>query len=342
MNRVSSMPTVNRRISLASRPVGFPRLSDFQLVYAPLTSPGVGEVLVRSTFLSLDPSMREWMSDTASHTRAAAVGQVVPGCAVGAVVESGDPAFEAGDTVLGKLGWQEYAILPVTDLRKVDLSIAPISTALGVLGIPGLTAYFGLLDICNPQPGETVVVSAATGAVGMIAGQIAKIMGCRVVGLAGPEAGTSWLLDELGFDAACDYRATANGHGQLGRLCPEGVDVYFDNVGGRVTDAVIRLINDRARIAVCGQLSQDNLEAPEDGPRWLEQLVVKQAKVHGFQVSGFADRFPEGRAQLTSWLKQGRLKYREEFSCGIESAPQAFIGMLRETNQGKQLVRLTE
>lgn len=342
MNRVTTMPTVTRRITLASRPVGFPRLSDFQLVYAPLMSPGAGEVLVRSTYLSLDPSQRKWMSVVGSRTQTASVGQVLPGCAVGAVVESRDPAFEAGDTVIGMLGWQEHAILPGTDLREVDPSVAPISTALGVLGIPGLTAYFGLLDICEPRPGETVVVSAATGAIGMIVGQIARIKGCRVVGLAGSDAKTSWLLDELGFDAACNYKATANGHGKLRGHCPEGVDVYFDNVGGPVTDAVFRLINDRARIVVCGQLSQYNLETPEDGPRWLDHLVVKQAKVQGFQVSGFADRFPEGRSQLTSWLKQDRLKYREEFSCGIESAPQAFISMLRESNQGKQLVRLTE
>lgn len=335
------MAALNRQITLAARPVGLPKVSDFHLVYSPVPSPGAGEVLVRSVYLSLDPYMRGRMDAGESYARPVAIGGVMTGGAVGFVVRSEDPAFRNGDAVEGSLGWQEYAVALGRDLRKVDAGLAPISTALGVLGMPGLTAYFGLLDICDPKPGETVVVSGAAGAVGMLAGQIAKIKGCRVVGVAGSDAKVEWLVDELGFDGAFNYRAAEASYDTLRELCPDGIDVYFDNVGGSVTDAVIRLINVRARVAVCGQVSQYNLESPEVGPRWLRQLIVKQAKVQGFLISTYAERFPEGRAQLTAWLAQGKLKYREHIAQGIEAAPQAFIGMLQGTNQGKQLVQLS-
>jgi NADPH:quinone reductase len=336
------MATVNRQITLASRPVGFPKVSDFHLVYSPLPSPAAGEVLVRSVYLSLDPYMRGRMSDADSYARPVAIGEVMTGGAVAFVMESENPKFRAGDAVEGMLGWQEYAVAKGAELRKIDSSLAPLSTALGVLGMPGLTAYFGLLDICDPQRGETVVVSGAAGAVGMLVGQIAKIKGCRVVGVAGSDAKISWLLDELGFDAALNYKTAGDLHGKLQELCPAGIDVYFDNVGGAITDAVVRLINVRARISVCGQISQYNLAKPEAGPRWLGQLIVKQAKVQGFLVSAYAARFLKGREQLARWLKQGKLKYREDVAHGIESAPQAFIGMLQGKNQGKQLVQLSE
>ena len=336
------MATVNRQITLASRPVGFPKVSDFHLIYSPLPSPAAGEVLVRSIYLSLDPYMRRRMSDADSDARSVAIGEVMPGGAVAFVLESENQQFRAGDAVQGMLGWQEYALAQGRELRKIDPGLAPISTALGVLGMPGLTALFGLLDICDPQRGETVVVSGAAGAVGMLVGQIAKIKGCRVVGVAGANAKISWLLDELGFDAALNYKTAENLHAKLEELCPDGVDVYFDNVGGAITDAVMRRINTSARISVCGQISQCNLEEPEVGPRWLGQLIVKQAKVEGFLVSGYAERFPEGLEQLTRWLKQGKLKYREDVAQGIEAAPQAFIGMLQGKNQGKQLVQLLE
>ncbi len=336
------MATVNRQITLAARPVGFPKVSDFHMVYAPLPSPSAGEVLVRSIYLSLDPYMRGRMNDAASYARPVSIGEVMPGGAVAFVLESAHPEFRSGDAVEGMLGWQEYAVAQGNELRKIDPSSAPISTALGVLGMPGLTAFFGLLDICDPQPGETVVVSGAAGAVGMLVGQIAKIKGCRVVGVAGSDAKTSWLLDELGFDAALNYKTAEDFDGKLEKLCPAGIDVYFDNVGGAITDSVMRLLNAGARISVCGQISQYNLEKPEQGPRWLGQLVVKQAKMEGFLVSAYAERFPEGLAQLATWLKQGKLKYREEVAHGIEAAPQAFIGMLQGKNQGKQLVQLSE
>ena len=337
-----SVATLNRQITLASRPVGLPRISDFQLAYTTLQSPAASEVLVRSVYLSLDPYMRGRMSEGPSSAPPVGIGEVMPGGAVGFVVESNDSALRAGDAVEGMFGWQEYAIAQGRDARRLDPALAPISTALGVLGMPGLTAYFGLLDICDPQPGETVVVSSASGAVGMIVGQIAKIKGCRVVGLAGADTKVAWLNEELGFEAALNYATSADFHAELAELCPAGIDVYFDNVGGVITDAVIRLINERARVSLCGQISQYNLETPETGPRWLSQLILKQAKVEGFRVSSFAERFPEAREQLATWLRAGRLKYREDVAQGIESAPQAFIGLLEGKNEGKQLVQLAE
>lgn len=304
--------------------------------------PSAGEVLVQAHYLSLDPYMREQMSAPGVAAKSMALGEVVVGGCVGFVVESEDAAFRSGDAVEGMLGWQEYAVARATDLRRVDPAVAPISAALGVLGMPGLAAYFGLLDICDPQAGETVVVSGAAGGVGMVAGQIAKLRGCRVVGVAGSEAKAAWLIDELGFDAAWNYRVGNDYDGKLKALCPEGVDVYFDNVGGALSDAVMLNINSRARITLCGQLSQINLETPENGPRWLGRLIARQAKMQGFRVGGYADRFAEGRAQLRQWLATGALKYREEVTHGIESAPQAFIGMLQGRNEGKQLVRLSE
>jgi NADPH-dependent curcumin reductase CurA len=332
---------VNRQITLGSRPCGFPKISDFQLAYSALPLLAAGEALVRTLYLSLDPCMRGRMSDAESYARPLAIGEVMPGGVVAVVVQSEDSGFRTGEVVEGMLGWQEYAVARGSELRKVDPDLAPISTALGVLGMPGLAAYFGLLEIGAPRDGETVVVSGAAGAVGMLAGQIAKIKGCRVVGVASSDAEISWLRDELGLDATFNYRAAEDLEAALEELCPVGVDVYFDNVGGVISDAVIRRINRRARIVVCEQISQDNLEAPELGPRWLSRLIFRQARVEGFRVSDYAERFPEGRAQLAVWLKQGKLRYREDIAQGIEAAPQAFIGMLHGNNQGKQLVQLS-
>jgi NADPH-dependent curcumin reductase CurA len=334
------MAVVNRQITLAARPLGYPRVSDFHLVYSPLPSPRAGEVLVRSAYLSLDPYMRGRMNDAESYARPVAIGEVMTGGAVGLVVESRDSGFRIGDAVEGILGWQEYAAVAGGALRQIDPGLAPISTALGVLGMPGLTAYFGLLEVCDPQRGETVVVSGAAGAVGTVVGQIARIRGCRVVGVAGSDAKIDWLLDELGFDAALNYKSAGDLRCALARTCPDGIDVYFDNVGGALTDAVLGRINTGARIAVCGQISQYNLNEPELGPRWLGQLIVQQAKVQGFLVSAYAARYPEALGQLARWLRQGLLKYREDVAQGIEAAPQAFIEMLQGRNLGKQLVQL--
>jgi leukotriene B4 12-hydroxydehydrogenase/15-oxo-prostaglandin 13-reductase len=336
------MPVSNKQVLLAARPAGFPRHSDFRLVESPVPQAAEGEVLLRVIYLSVDPYMRGRMRDAASYAEPVKIGEVMTGGAVAEVIESRNPAYRVGDIVEGMLGWQQYAVSDGAELRKIDPSIAPISTALGVLGMPGMTAYFGLLDICHPQPGETVVVSAAAGAVGSLAGQIAKIRGCRVVGSAGSDEKVRYLLDDLGFDAAFNYKTTDDYLHKLVELCPNGIDVYFDNVGGAITDAVFGLINIKARIAICGQISQYNLEKPEMGPRLLWTLIVKQAKVEGFLVFEFADRYQEGRPRMAQWLKEGRIKYREQFAEGIENAPAAFIGMLRGANIGKQLVRISD
>ncbi|HEY2013756.1 MAG TPA: NADP-dependent oxidoreductase [Bryobacteraceae bacterium] len=331
---------VNRQIVLAARPVGMPKESDFRLVQSPVPKPGAGEVLVRSLYLSVDPYMRGRMSGQSSYAKALLPGDVVVGGVVGRVVESNDPRVAKDDIVYGMLGWQDYSVSPAKQLRKVDPKVAPITTSLYVMGMPGLTAYFGLLDICHPQPGETVVISAAAGAVGSLVGQIARIKRCRAVGIAGSNEKIRYITGDLGFDAGFNYKETPDYYAKLKQLCPNGIDIYFDNVGGPITDAVIRLINSRSRIAVCGQISQYNSEKPEMGPRWLGQLVVRQAKAEGFLVSQFADRYEEGLRQLAIWLREKRLHYREDVVEGLEHAPQAFIGMMEGRNIGKQLVKV--
>ncbi|MBK5255678.1 MAG: NADP-dependent oxidoreductase [Vicinamibacteria bacterium] len=336
------MASVNRQIALASRPVGFPKLSDFQLSEASMLWPSRGQVLVQTIYLSVDPYMRGRMSEAESYAPPLSIGDIMPGGAVGRVLESADQRFAVGALVQGMLGWQQYAVIDGNDLRLIEAGGAPIETALGVLGMPGLTAYFGLLDICHPKAGQTVVVSGAAGAVGMLAGQIAGIMGCEVIGVAGSEAKVAFLVQELGFDGAFNYKTTTDYTAELRRLCPRGIDVYFDNVGGPISDAVFGLINVNARVSVCGQSSQYNLETPSTGPRWLSQLVVKRARVQGFLVSDYQQRFSEGLQGMGQWLKQGRLKHPEDVAQGLENAPSAFIGMLRGENLGKQLVQVSE
>jgi len=332
--------TTNKQITLAVRPVGFPKESDFRLVEAPVPTPGPGQFLVQSLYLSVDPYMRGRMTAAKSYAPPVELGGVMVGGVVGQVVESHHPRFAAGEIVEGYFGWQQYALSDGAGVRKVDPSLAPISTALGVLGMPGLTAYFGLLEIGKPQPGETVVVSGAAGAVGSLVGQIAKIQGCHVVGIAGTDEKVRHVVEELGFDSAFNYKSARNYRAKLKTLCPQGIDVYFDNVGGAITDAVIPLLNVRARLVICGQISQYNLERPEMGPRWLWALIVKQARAEGFLVFQFADRFEEGIRQMAQWLKEGKLKYRENIIEGLENAPRAFIGMLKGENIGKQLVKV--
>ena len=334
------MPEINKQVALAARPSGMPKPSDFKLVESPVPEPGPGELLVRTLYVSVDPYMRGRMNDVKSYAPPVQIGEVMGAGAVGQVVASQNPQFQAGDVVEGFFGWQQYAISNGKGVRKIDPSLAPISTALGVLGMPGLTAYFGLLDIGKPRAGETVVVSGAAGAVGSLVGQIAKIQGCRVVGIAGSDEKVAWLREELGFDAAFNYKATAGYTAKLAELCPKGIDVYFDNVGGAITDAVFPIINTGARVVVCGQIAQYNADKPEPGPRLLGHLVVKQARAEGFLVFQFAKRYAEGLTEMAGWLKAGRLKYREQLVDGIENAPRAFIGMLQGENTGKQLVRV--
>ncbi len=337
------MSTMNRQILLAARPAGFPKDSDFKLVESPVPTPGDGQILVRSIYLSVDPYMRGRMNDVKSYAPPVQIDEVMGGGVVAKVVQSNNPVFKEGDIVEGMFGWQDYAVSDGQGVRKIDPALAPISTALGVLGMPGLTAYFGLLEIGNPQPGETVVVSGAAGAVGSLVGQIAKIKGCRAVGIAGGDDKIAYLTDELGLDAAFNYKTESDYYRKLSELCPRGIDVYFDNVGGAITDAVFRLINTKARISICGQISQYNLEKPEMGPRLiLTMLLVRQARAEGFLVFQFANKYPEGLKQIAKWLKEGKLKYKEDIEQGIENTPAAFMAMLKGRNVGKQLVKVSE
>ena len=331
----------NRKIILKSRPDGYPELSDFELVEEPIPQPGEGEVLVKSSWMSLDPYMRGRMRDVESYAPSLQLGDVIVGGAVGRIVESRTPAFSVGEIVEGRLGWQGYAVSDGSDLSRVDPALGPISTALGILGMPGMTAYFGFLDVCNPTPGDTVVVSAASGAVGQVVGQIAKIMGCYVVGTAGSPEKIDYIVNELGFDVGINYK-TENVAEALAAACPLGVDVYFDNVGGPVTDAVMENLADFARIAICGQISQYNLAEPEMGPRNIRNLNVRQARMEGFLVFHYANRYDAGRRRIARWIKEGKMKYKEDVVEGIENAPAAFIGMMRGENFGKLLVKVSD
>jgi NADPH-dependent curcumin reductase CurA len=334
------MSSVNHQITLVAQPVGIPKETDFRMVEGPMPRAGAGEALVRTLYLSVDPYLRQRLNGRGGIARGVQPGDVVIGGVVGKVVESNDPRVAKDDIVEGMLGWQEYAVAPAKLLRKLDPGAAPITTALYVLGWPGLTAYFGLLDICRPQPGETVVVSGAAGAVGSIVGQIAKLKRCRAIGLVGANDKVRFITRELGFDGALNYRDTDDYAARLRELCPNGVDIYFDNIGGRVTDEVMRLLNTKARVAVCDQLAQYDPGEPDIGPRWLGQLVIKQAKVEGFVVQQFSDRFEEALRQLSIWLRERKLKHQEDIVEGLENAPKALISMLEGQFIGKQLVKV--
>ncbi len=333
---------MNKQVLLAARPTGFPKESDFEMRESAVPAPGDGQFLVGVSYLSVDPYMRGRMNAQRGYADPVAIGEVMVGGAVGKVLESKHEKYRVGDYVVGPFGWQQYAVSDGTGARKVDPSIAPISTSLGVLGMPGLTAYFGLMDIGAPKAGETVVVSGAAGAVGSYVGQIAKIQGCRVVGIAGSDEKIAWITGELGFDVAFNYQTTADYAAKLAELCPNGIDVYFDNVGGAITDAVFPKLNPLARVPICGQIALYNLEKPEMGPRLLQLILMRQVKVQGFLVFQFAARYKEGLAQLTQWVQSGQLKYREDVAVGIENAVSAFLGMLKGRNTGKQLVKLSD
>jgi NADPH-dependent curcumin reductase CurA len=334
------MTATNRQITLAARPHGWPKESDFQLIESPIPTPGPGEVLVRAHYLSVDPYMRGRMNDRASYAEPVKLGEVMTGGAVGQIVKSNHPKFAEGVYVQGVLGWQEYALSDGSNIHIVNQDLAPLSAYLGVLGMPGLTAYFCLLDLGQPKAGETVVISGAAGAVGSIAGQIAKLKGCRVVGVAGTDEKVKLLCDELRFDAAFNYRSVEDYHGKLKELCPNGIDVYFDNVGGKLTDAVFHRLNVHARVCICGQISQYNAVEVEFGPRLLWKLIETRAKVQGFLVLDYAARFKEGVMQIAAWLKSGELQYRETMVQGLEHTPRAFLDMLHGKNIGKQLVQV--
>ncbi|HAA77641.1 TPA: NADP-dependent oxidoreductase [Candidatus Latescibacteria bacterium] len=334
------MPEKNRQITLAQRPYGFPKESDFKLVETDVPKPNTGEMLIRNEYMSVDPYMRGRMNEGASYSKGVDIGEVMVGGTVGQVIESNHPDYQSGDMVQANLGWQTHGISNGEGARKVDPSLAPISMSLGVLGMPGLTAYFGLLDVAQPVAGETVVVSAASGAVGSVVGQIAKIKGCRTVGCAGTDEKVRYVLDDLGFDGAFNYK-TSNEHGaSFQELCPDGIDVYFDNVGGPITDAVFPLLNLRARVAVCGQIAQYNATEPPVGPRLLWHCIVKRLRIQGLLVFDWADQYDQALREMAQWVSSGQITYREDIVDGIENAPEAFMGLLRGDHIGKRLVKI--
>ena len=339
------MPDTNRRVLLKSRPPGEPRPSDFEIAEAPVPKPADGEILCRTIWLSLDPYMRGRMKDVKSYATPVEIGGVKVGGTVSEVVESRHPDFKAGDFVLGYGGWQTHHVVraggrlgPFGPL-KLDPKAAPISTALGVLGMPGMTAYVGLLDIGQPKSGETVVVSAAAGAVGSAVGQMAKLKGARAVGVAGSPEKCAYVVKELGFDACVSYRSP-DLFGALKAECPKGIDVYFDNVGGDVLKAVLPQVNPFARVPLCGHIAQYSATELPPGPN-LGIVVGMRVKIQGFIVSDHGDRLADFLRDTSAWVREGRVKYHEDIAEGLENAPQAFIGMLRGKNLGKQLVRVS-
>ena len=333
----------NRRIVLASRPQGEPTDSNFRLEETDIPAPHEGEALVRALFLSLDPYMRGRMNAGPSYAPPVQVGEVMEGATVCQVVESKSDLLRSGDIVLAYTGWQEYAVVPAKGARKLDPNAGPLSAALGVLGMPGLTAYTGLLNIGQPKPGETVVVAAAAGAVGSVVGQIAKIKGCRAVGIAGGAEKCAFVSDELGFDACVDHRSP-NFRSELKSACPDGVDIYFENVGGAVLEAVIPMMNLFGRVPVCGLIAHYNATAPPEGPNQVPQLMAailtKRLTFRGFIVTDYASQAADFQRDMTGWMREGRIKYREDIVDGLENAVSAFQGLLRGRNFGKLLVRV--
>ena len=333
---------INRQVRLAARPVGMLKESDFALAEEPVPEPGPGQALVRVLYLSLDPYMRGRMSAAKSYAPPVAIGGVMTGGAVGEVVRSEAGGLEPGDLVEGMFGWQAYALCRRSEARVLPASAHPPSYALGILGMPGATAYFGLLEVGRPRPGDTVVVSAASGAVGAAVGQIAKIGGCRVVGTVGTDEKAAWVVDELGFDAAINYRRANDIGAALDEACPAGIDLYFDNVGGPMTDAAMERLAFKARVVVCGCIHHYNLTEPYLGPSHLRHILVNRARIEGFLVFDWLPRYPEAFARLAAWLDEGRMSYREHVLEGLENAPQG-LGMLFEgRNFGKLVVKVAE
>lgn len=335
------MSNVNRVYTLASRPVGFPKESDFELIEQPIPEPGDGEFQIRTQYLSVDPYMRGRMNDAKSYAEPYQIGQAVYGGSVGVVTKSNHPDYAEGDSVLGMWGWMDYSVSNGEGITKLNPELAPVTTALGILGMPGMTAYFGFLDICEPKEGDQVFVSGAAGAVGEIVGQIAKIKGCHVVGSAGTDEKVERIKAECGFDDAFNYKTETDYMTALKTRFPKGINCYFDNVGGEMTDAVLMNLANFARISICGAISQYNVEQIGTGPRLLTMLLITQSRAEGFIVTRFQDRFPEGMQQMAGWLKDGKLKYREDVMDGLENTPKAFIRMLNGENKGKQLVKVS-
>ena len=335
----------NRQVLLNAHPVGFPVDTDFKMVETPAPEPGDGELLIRTIYQSLDPYMRGRMNPGLSYTTGVSLGEVMGAGTVGQVVASRHDQFAEGDFVLSGNGWQEYAVSDGQGVRKLDPTVAPISTAVGVLGMPGMTAYVGLLDVGALKDGDTVVVSAASGAVGSVVGQIAKIKGCRVVGVAGVQKKCDYVTGELGFDACVSHRRKTLPD-DLKAACPDGIDLYFENVGGKVFDAVLPLLNDFARMPVCGRIANYNMtglpDVPNEVPRLMGLVLIRRLVIRGFIVFDHAARQDDFLRDVGGWIHSGELKYREDIVEGIENAVGAFQGLLRGENFGKLLVRVSD
>ena len=336
------MAQVNREIHLKSRPNGMPSAANFALVETPIPKPGAGQFLVRNVWMSVDPYMRGRMIDRESYVPPFQVGKVLDGGSVGQVVESQHPGFAASDYVCGFAtgGWREYWVSDGTMMQKVDPAVAPLGAFLGVLGMPGLTAYSGLLRIGQPKEGETVFVSAAAGAVGTVVCQIAKIKGCRVVGSVGSDEKAAWLRREAGVDAVVNYKTCGNLEAAVKAAAPQGIDVYFENVGGEHLEVAINLMNRRGRIVACGMISQYNATEPPPGPRNIIMVIGKSLTMQGFIVSNYIDMVPAFFSDMGQWIRAGKIKWEETVFEGIAKAPEAFLGLFTGANAGKMLVRL--
>jgi NADPH-dependent curcumin reductase CurA len=335
---------VNRQVRLASRPVGLPTRANWQIVDAPLPEPVAGGVLIKTLMLSLDPAMRGWMNEGRSYIEPVGIGEVMRAGGVGRVVASSAPGYAVGDHVNGMLGVQQYCVLDPAGIQraglaKIDPRIAPPVKWLNALGMPGMTAYFGLLDVGQPRPGDTVVVSGAAGAVGQTVGQVAKIKGCRVVGIAGGAAKCDFVVRELGFDACIDYKSGSVREG-LKQHCPKGVDVYFDNVGGEILDTVLTRINLKARIVICGAISQYNSAGPVKGPSNYLSLLVNRARMEGIVVFDYAARFPDAVRDIAQWMAEGRFKSREDVVEGIDTFPETLLKLFDGENFGKLVLKV--
>jgi NADPH-dependent curcumin reductase len=336
-----SSDAINHQVRLAARPVGLPKRSDWQFTETPMPKPGDREVLVRTLYLSLDPAMRGWMNEGRSYIPPVGIGEVMRAGGIGRVVASNHPDFAVGDHVNGTLGVQDYAVLEGGRLTKVEPKLAPLPVFLNTLGMPGMTAYFGLLDVGQPKPGDTVVVSGAAGAVGASVGQIAKIKGCRAVGIAGGAAKCRYLVDELGFDAAIDYKAEDVREG-LRTHCPKGVNVYFDNVGGDILDIVLTRLTLHARVVICGAISQYNNTTPVKAPSNYLSLLVNRARMEGMVVFDYADRFPQARRDIAAWIAAGKLKSREDVVEGLQTFPETLLKLFNGENFGKLVLKVAD
>ncbi len=335
------MSATNRQVRLAARPVGMPKRSDWDFASSPVPEPADGEVVVKILYLSLDPAMRGWMNEGRSYIAPVGLGEVMRAGGVGRVVASRAAGLGVGDHVAGTFGVQEYALARAGDVVKIDPALAPLPTWLGALGMPGMTAYFGLIDVGQLKSGETVVVSAAAGAVGSVVGQIAKIKGCRAVGIAGGPDKCAYLVEKLGFDAAIDYKSQ-DVRRTLREHCPKGLDIYFDNVGGKILDACLANLARKARVVICGAISQYNNTTAVEGPANYMSLLINRARMEGFVVFDYADRYAEAARAMAQWMAEGRLKSREDIVVGLDAFPEALLKLFTGENFGKLVLKVAD